>query len=726
MRIFSRTSVAVLLCTSLLAACTKETVRIEEKLPPAQIQSSAAVNKNTVTFKKSSLGKLFLMMPTLTMSTRASAPSFLKSRIVSFDKSGDRMAVYDRTVSDVQTDVSADVLLQSFQVISENSDEVVFDLGQGFKSIDNKDGLDIFLPSLYPMEHEMAMQKMDRSLKVKDSFVKTLSLQNNSIYISQNLRMTVPFDAKLSDADKKSAAMLGEIPTELDQAANLVIEIKPYQLNESFKPKLQDEQQRFGFFLNKRPAADMYKVAEAQIARWDISDKSGPIQVMIDDNFPEHLKPALTISLQYWNRIFGKELLQLSSTRVQDGAQADRSIVVRWVRWDQGFGAFAGVQFDPMTGESLRGYVYLTTTFTADKKYKEDGQPDEFAEFNAVKALQGFCDVAASPKVMNQVNTLTEVISHELGHVMGLRHNFSGTLNAPASDQEIKESLARFRKGDNSKPVALTSSVMDYFPARQSAIVGDYMKTGIFPYDQMAIDWAYKGVEVQRTANMYCSDEHILTATVAERQILGCARQDTFKNVFVEEREKNLEAAARSVDMALLALKMSKQFIASYGASMMAPGLLNFDPSVGIAAKLYTTEKTQLLLIPDDIVPEYLKSMSMFSGSTPTFSNASNPPGDAKITQDLKDVGGMTKFLASLNPNVSVAPNYFENLVLNYPKLKEEISKIGFSAADTEIIFQGFLAKAKKLDSSEAAESVKKTIDMSKLRNAGWREGALL
>jgi hypothetical protein len=78
------------------------------------------------------------------------------------------------------------------------------------------------------------------------------------------------------------------------------------------------------------------------------------------------------------------------------------------------------------------------------------------------------------------------VAMHELGHTLGLRHNFKGT--ALASLEEINNADVTQRK-------AATTSVMDYVPVNivpQGQPQAAYYPTQLGPYDRWAIEYGYK------------------------------------------------------------------------------------------------------------------------------------------------------------------------------------------------------------------------------------------
>ncbi|MBY0457553.1 MAG: zinc-dependent metalloprotease, partial [Gemmataceae bacterium] len=79
-----------------------------------------------------------------------------------------------------------------------------------------------------------------------------------------------------------------------------------------------------------------------------------------------------------------------------------------------------------------------------------------------------------------------EVVMHEVGHTLGLRHNFKASTMLPAA--QLHDTKITREKG-------LVGSVMDYSPvnlAPKGVKQGDYFTTTIGPYDYWAIEYAYK------------------------------------------------------------------------------------------------------------------------------------------------------------------------------------------------------------------------------------------
>ena len=83
---------------------------------------------------------------------------------------------------------------------------------------------------------------------------------------------------------------------------------------------------------------------------------------------------------------------------------------------------------------------------------------------------------------------LVEIAAHEVGHTLGLRHNFRASTIRTLEQADDPEFTAR---------EGLTGSVMDYIPtniAPQGSRQGQWHQTSLGPYDYWAIEYAYKPI----------------------------------------------------------------------------------------------------------------------------------------------------------------------------------------------------------------------------------------
>ncbi len=108
----------------------------------------------------------------------------------------------------------------------------------------------------------------------------------------------------------------------------------------------------------------------------------------------------------------------------------------------------------------------------ADKK--EDGKKEEETDL-----LDGMPEWFVGP-------LLADLVAHEVGHTLGLRHNFKASAQLTLDDINSKDAKGK-------KTIA--SSVMDYIPINyrfeSGEVQGDYAMIDIGPYDFWAIEYGY-------------------------------------------------------------------------------------------------------------------------------------------------------------------------------------------------------------------------------------------
>ena len=114
-----------------------------------------------------------------------------------------------------------------------------------------------------------------------------------------------------------------------------------------------------------------------------------------------------------------------------------------------------------------------------DEDDEDEGDEDEDEDDDGEQMLDGMPESFIGP-------LLSDLVSHEVGHTLGLRHNFKAS-----SVYDVKEVNSEAMKGQ--KPLA--GSVMDYLPTNfkmnNGEIQGDYAMIGVGPYDMWAIEYGY-------------------------------------------------------------------------------------------------------------------------------------------------------------------------------------------------------------------------------------------
>jgi hypothetical protein len=108
-----------------------------------------------------------------------------------------------------------------------------------------------------------------------------------------------------------------------------------------------------------------------------------------------------------------------------------------------------------------------------------------------------------------------EVVAHEVGHVLGLRHNFAGSLDGTMSRKELDEWFRAYVTGNSTAAYTNklpSNTVMDYNILQSAVFVGWRMRTvkEPLPHDRAAIGWGYYNTaEAREKKMMFATDEDI-------------------------------------------------------------------------------------------------------------------------------------------------------------------------------------------------------------------------
>lgn len=304
------------------------------------------------------------------------------------------------------------------------------------------------------------------------------------------------------------------------------------QLPESdYRPRLFDA--RVGYFVE---AWRDYSDPEADtpfgryILRWDLrkrdpsaalSPPKKSIVFYLENNIPTEHRAAVRDGLLMWNRAFERVgIKDAVEVREQpDNADWDsndlRYNTVRWVTSPDSGYAVALFRTNPLTGEIVKANITIDGNWVryaffdyedlanplAHPAVPEPGRydPRQFCDRGSQSMAQlAFAATALdlvdmpdlpSEKAKLIYQSVREMSAHEMGHILGLRHNFhSSTLLAPA---ELHNTAITREKG-------LVSSVMDYCPtnvAPPGVTQGDYYTLVVGPYDLWAIEYGYTPVD---------------------------------------------------------------------------------------------------------------------------------------------------------------------------------------------------------------------------------------
>jgi Met-zincin/Domain of unknown function (DUF5117) len=308
------------------------------------------------------------------------------------------------------------------------------------------------------------------------------------------------------------------------------------------------------------------------INRWNLKKESPesavsapvkPIVFYIEKTVPKNLRPWVAEGILEWNKAFEKLGFYNAVHVYQPGDYEKREDEIdpedinynffRWITAEAGF-AIGPSRVNPKTGEILDADILFDDSFLRYWKQEyEVMTPQTMAELfghstakladvnklteeahhlmeqgshcrctycRGMQHQMGFAASVLMAKGATDAKgklpeefvhqALKEVVMHEVGHTLGLRHNFKAS-----AWKELKD-VTQKKPGE-----AIVASVMDYNPANISPAgtsQGDYYTTTIGPYDYWAIEYGYKEISGSESTELgkiaaRCSEPALQYAT---------------------------------------------------------------------------------------------------------------------------------------------------------------------------------------------------------------------
>ncbi len=216
-----------------------------------------------------------------------------------------------------------------------------------------------------------------------------------------------------------------------------------------------------------------------------ISEPVKPIVYYLDNGTPEPIRSALLEGAGWWNQAFEaagyKNAFQVRVLPDSVDPMDIRYNLINWVHRSTRGWSYGAAVVDPRTGEIIKGQVSLGSLRVRQDYLIAQGILAPFE--NGLPADDKMLKMA--------LDRLKQLAAHEVGHTLGLMHNYASSVNNRASVMDYPHPLVRLNaKGE----IDLTNAY----------------DMGIAEWDKMAITWGYsdfaKGTDDAAALNKILAD----------------------------------------------------------------------------------------------------------------------------------------------------------------------------------------------------------------------------
>lgn len=317
-------------------------------------------------------------------------------------------------------------------------------------------------------------------LNVREQFKRNLSFVSGikSFEGNSSVRSVLSYSVSATDSQKK--------PTRYADTPYTVEVTRTISLLPEDKMPLKEYDPRINafHFSKTRFASDNAAAKNVLYAqKWRISEDR-PLVFYIDPAFPESWKPWVKKGVEIWQEAFGAIGID-NAIQARDYPEDDP-------QFDPDNLRYCCVRYSPSTLTNAMGPMWF------DPRSGEILSANVTVNHNIIKLIRRWLFVqtaAVDPRVRQETlpedlfgECLAYVVSHEIGHTLGLMHNMAGSSGIPVESLRDPEFTSRF---------GTTYSIMDYARFNYVAQPGDPERgvklcpPSLGVADKYAIEWLY-------------------------------------------------------------------------------------------------------------------------------------------------------------------------------------------------------------------------------------------
>lgn len=190
-----------------------------------------------------------------------------------------------------------------------------------------------------------------------------------------------------------------------------------------------------------------------------VSEALEPIIYYLDPGIPEPVMSALREGALWWDQAFAaagyKNAFQVKVLPAGADPMDARYNVIQWVHRATRGWSYGSSIIDPRTGEIIKGHVTLGSLRVRQDYLIALGMTSPFDNQSADKAN-------TDKQLAMALDRIRQLSAHEVGHTLGIAHNFAASENNRASVMDYPHPLISLKEGEISLENAYEQGIGDW------------------------------------------------------------------------------------------------------------------------------------------------------------------------------------------------------------------------------------------------------------------------